>query len=151
VRLDHLCDLELAYRDDDDFLDEGFDLVRPYGTEEGTGYGEGDGRASGDRLRGTIRWSNLPHRRSDAVFMPNLNGSIHSDDGAVVLLTIRGHAVPPVGEEGVRRQILARIGLEAEAEAYRWMNRSFFVAEGMIELATGKIHLAVYECINELV
>ena len=100
MRLDHLCDLELAYRDDDDFLDEGFDLVRPYGTEEGTGYGEGDGVASGDRLRGAVRWSNLPHRRSDAIFMPNLDGSIHSDDGAVVLLTTQGGPGPLAQSKG---------------------------------------------------
>jgi hypothetical protein len=121
------------------------------GRRRGPVTAKGAGVASGDRLRGKVRWSNLPHRRSDAIFMPNLNGSIHCDDGGVVLLTIRGHAVPPVGEERVRRQILARIGLEAEAEAYRWMNRSFFVAEGMIELATGEIHLSVYECVNEFV
>jgi hypothetical protein len=147
VRLKHLCELDLAYRLDDDFLDDGFDLVQPYGTEEGTGYGEGDGVVSGERLRGSIRWSNRPHRRSDRIMMPNLYGSIHTDDDAVVLMTIRGYAVPV--QDGERRRIAGQVGFEAEAESYRWMNRSLFVAEGTIVLDVGKIHLAVHECVIE--
>ena len=36
MRLEHLCDVELVYRQTE-LLDQRFVLVRPYGGEEGTG------------------------------------------------------------------------------------------------------------------
>ena len=38
---------------------DNFALVRPYGSEEGIGYGEGRGTATG-RIEGTVVWSNHP-------------------------------------------------------------------------------------------
>ena len=75
MRLEHLCDLELAYREMPT-LGTDFVLVRPYGSEEGTGYGEGDGKVSGPQLSGTVRWVNHPHRRSDRVMLPDAHGVI---------------------------------------------------------------------------
>ena len=41
MRLEHVCDMELVYREEPAYGGK-FLLVRPYGGEEGTAYGEGD-------------------------------------------------------------------------------------------------------------
>ena len=51
MRLEYLCDMELAYREAPG-LGAKLLLIRPFGGEEGTGYGEGDGAVDGPRLRG---------------------------------------------------------------------------------------------------
>ncbi len=38
---------------------------------EPTHSGYGGGRVAGDSLDGSVRWSNLPHRREDGVLVPN--------------------------------------------------------------------------------
>lgn len=52
MRLELLAEPTLAYGQ------EGCLLVRPYGTEEGSGWGGGEGRFDGERLRGSVRWLN---------------------------------------------------------------------------------------------
>ncbi|CAN5821188.1 hypothetical protein BH20CHL3_BH20CHL3_03860 [soil metagenome] len=54
MRLEYLCDMELVYQDAAG-LGAKLLLIRPYGGEEGTGYGEGDGTVTGPRLQGTLR------------------------------------------------------------------------------------------------
>ncbi len=54
MRLEPLGELKLAY-------DEGgFTLVQPFGTEEGSGWGGGDGTIDCERLRGRVRWRPRP-------------------------------------------------------------------------------------------
>ena len=92
MRLEHLCDIELCYQSLP-FGTKKFVLVRPYGGEEGSGYGEGDGTVSGERLRGQVRWVNHPHRRSDGVMLPHAHGLVATDDGALVMFTLQGRTV----------------------------------------------------------
>src|SRR5215210_1381154 len=90
MQLEHLCDMELVYRQ----LPEPFDalilMVRPYNGEEGTAYGEGDGKVSGPRLNGTARWANHPHRRNDGTMLPDVHGVIKTSDGAVIMFSLTG-------------------------------------------------------------
>ena len=74
MRLEYICDLELAYREEPTYEGK-FLLVRPYGGEEGTGYGEGDGTLTGPKLQGKAHWVNHPHRRSDGAMLPDVHGS----------------------------------------------------------------------------
>lgn len=53
MRLEHLCDMQLVYRRES--FGE-FALLRPYGGQEGRGYGEGDGIVTGEKLSGHVRW-----------------------------------------------------------------------------------------------
>ena len=148
MRLDHVCDLDLAYRSDD-FFPDGFVLIRPYGGEEGSAYGEGDGTATGERVRGTVRWSNHPHRRSDGIMLPDAHGVIRTEDGADVLFDLRGRSVP-AGEGGrLGQNLLATF--EAEDAAYSWLNNALCVAEGVIDVQTLRMHIKVYSCTNELI
>jgi uncharacterized protein DUF3237 len=147
VRLEHVCDLELAYRSDD-FFPEGYVLIQPYAGTEGSGYGEGDGTASGDRVRGTVRWSNHPHRRSDGTMLPRAHGVIRTDDGADILFELRGRSV--LSEDGVRRGQNLVATFEANHDAYRWLNDTVCVAEGVIDTESLRMTIRVYGCRNEL-
>lgn len=78
MHLDKLCSLEARY------LDGHF--PNPYGDESGPGWGIGEGTVSGERLSGTIKWSNHPSVRSDGVALPDLRALISTADGAKVLV-----------------------------------------------------------------
>ena len=104
MQLEPLCEMELVYRDST--FGEKFVLSKPYGSEEGSGYGEGEGTINGERIRGTLRWVNHPHRRSDGSMLPNAQGIIKTEDGALVHFSLEGRTVI-VGGKG--RQLLSAI------------------------------------------
>ncbi len=139
MRLEWLCDLDLAYRG-------GFTLVRPYATEEGSGYGEGDGRVEGPRLSGAVRWVNHPHRRSDGTMLPDAHGVITTDDGAAVLVSLAGRT-GWAGDTGIQ---LLTVTFETEAEDHLWLNSAMHLMEGVIDAETLVIHAKVYTVIHEL-
>lgn len=139
MRLEHLCEMELAYQGD-------FLLVRPYGGEEGTGFGSGTGTVTGDRLEGSVQWVNHPHRRSDSAMLPDTHGVIQTGDGALVMFSFSGRTA--ISPDGIGSQLLT-ILLEAEDERYRWLNSVLCVAEGRIEKGVMRAH--VFLCINELI
>jgi Protein of unknown function (DUF3237) len=144
MRLEHLCDFELAYRSE-------VTLVRPYGSEAGSGYGEIEGTLTGEKLRGTFRGVNHPRRRGDGAMLPDAHGLIQTEDGCRVLFSLEGRTVwvdTPDGRAG--RQLLLAL-FEAEAEAYRWLNDTVCILEGKISAQTGRMQARVYTCISELV
>lgn len=94
MRLEPFGELRLTYEE------RGFTLVKPYASEEGSGYGAGSGSIAGERLRGTVRWLNAPHRRSDVVMLPHCHGLIETDDGATVVFLMEGRT-PLTGEEAL--------------------------------------------------
>jgi hypothetical protein len=121
---------------------------RPYGGEEGLGFGQGDGEVSGD-LSGSVAWANYPRRREDGVWTPNLRGAIATREGEEILLSIHGQSVeesPP----GSRRAILARVELTTEAERWRWLSTCFLVGEGEIDEGREEWWLDVFVCVNEV-
>jgi hypothetical protein len=146
MRLEPLCEMELAYREEKTYGGKVV-LVRPYAGEEGSAYGEGEGTVNGPRLKGKVRWVNHPHRRSDSVMLPNLHGIIATEDGAIVMFSLEGRTVfnDRVGEQ------LLTVTLEAEDERYRWLNNTFCVLEGIIDSVTTIMNASIYQCINELV
>lgn len=146
MRLDPIGELRLAYGD------EGFMRVRPYGTEEGSGWGDGDGTIEGDELNGSVRWSNAPHVRSDNTFLPHAHGRIQTHDGATILFLMEGRTPGTGQEEG--KQLL-RLVLESEDPRYAWVNTAFVVAEGVVrEIEPGSNRFAMvgklYRCVHEL-
>jgi len=143
MRLEHLCAMQLAYREER-ASGGAFVMVRPYGTEEGTGYGEMDGTVTGERLQGTVRCVNHPHRRSDGTMLPDLHGVIRTNDGVLVMMTVQGRTVFE-GENG--RQLLTVI-FEAQDPRYRWLNTIWCVLEGVITAQPQPVR--IYMCVNEL-
>ena len=76
---------------------------RPYGGEEGLGFGQGDGSVSGD-LEGALVWANFPRRREDGIWTPNLRGTISTRAGDEILVSVHGQSVEERGP-GHRRAI----------------------------------------------
>jgi hypothetical protein len=146
MQLEFLCEMDLVYREvpltGDKYL-----LVRPYGGEEGSGYGEGDGPVTGPRIQGKLRFVNHPHRRSDGTMLPDAHGIIVTHDNAVIMFAMQGRTV---FEQERGRQLLSVI-FEAEAEAYRWLNATFCVLEGLIiDEEPVRMHARVYACRSDL-
>ena len=146
MQLEYICDMELAYREEPLYHGK-FLLVRPYGGEEGTGYGEGDGTVTGPGLQGSLRWINHPHRRSDGTMLPDAHGVIVTHDNAVIMFALQGRTV---FAQGQGKQLLSVI-FEAEAEAYRWLNAAFCVLEGLIDGERLRMRARVYACRSDLV
>lgn len=144
--LEFICDMELAYREEP-LTGAKFQLVRPYGNEEGTGYGEGDGTVEGPRIQGILRWVNHPHRRSDGIMLPDTHGIISTNDDAVIMFTLQGRTF---FEQGLGKQLLSVI-FEAEAEHYRWLNTALCVLEGLIDSERLTMRARVYACRSDLV
>ena len=142
MQLTHLCDIELSYRQES-LYGEKLIIVRPYGTEEGSGYGEGDGTVTGSKLSGKVRWANHPHRRSDGVMMPDTRGVLQTEDGAHILFRLQGRTFPT---EGTKRRMLLRATFEADDQRYLWLNNTFCVYEGVIDLTSYDIHGRIFAC-----
>lgn len=150
MRLMHLCDMDLAH--------EGATfLLRPYGGEEGSVFGQGGGRVVGERLRGTARWFNHAHRRSDGVMLPDIQGVIATEDGAVIAFSMQGRTVWLPTLEGIVGNQMLHVSFEAQDERHRWLNSVLCVSEAIISLP-GQEGMGprmikgarVYVCENEL-
>ncbi len=148
MRLEPLCELDMYYRGEGVWL-------KPYGEKEAAGYGAGDGEVTGQRLNGKMVWSNHPRRREDGVWCPDVDGYIVTEDGARVLVEIRGYSVREDTPE-VRRAIVAGVGFRASDPKYRWLNVVIGVGEGEIEenpTDTSNLDhwtLRVFACVNEV-
>ncbi|MBI4415948.1 MAG: DUF3237 family protein [Euryarchaeota archaeon] len=148
MRLEKLCDMDMYYRGEGVWL-------RPFGEKEAAGFGSGDGEVRGERLRGRMVWSNHPRRREDGVWCPDCHGYITTEDGAQILVSIRGYSVREETPD-VRRAILTTVSFQASDPRYRWLNFVIGVGEGEIEenprdksdLDHWWLH--VYACVNEV-
>ena len=144
MRLEPLSVFRWSYDADVRVAAPGYAIVSAYGSEEGIGYGEGRGTASG-RLEGYVVWSNYPRRRSDGRMLPDARGLITTTDGATILFELRGRTVFE-GDEPGRQSLVG--WLESDDESYRWLNDVVCVAEGLI--GAGGMELHLYAGIHEL-
>ena len=141
MRLEPFCVMELGYQG-------GFGMVKPYGGEEGSGYGAGDGSVTGG-LTGQVRWSNHPHRRSDGRMLPDAAGEITTEDGAKVIFRLQGRTVfREVNGQRKGGQLLWLL-FESDADAHRALNDELHVVEGVIDSATMRIKFSVFRCVHE--
>ena len=141
MRLEPLCELELAFEGD-------VDDIRPGGLD-GRLYGTGSGRATGPRLRGAVRWTNHPRVRADGTTLPALHGAIATDDGARIVFELTG--LSTLLDGGPHRDTRAAGTFVAADERYLWLNDCFCVCEGAFDGATRSVRFRVFECVNELV
>lgn len=144
MNLEHLCDMEFVYQGIPEFSEK-FLLIRPYGGEEGSGYGEGNGTVTGPKLQGKLRWVNHPHRRSDGAMLPDVHGVIWTNDDAKIMFSLQGRTF---FEANIGKQLLYTT-FEAEAEQYTWLNRSLCVLEGVIDAERLAMRARVYSCKHE--
>lgn len=81
------------------------------------------------RIAGSFRGANHPRRRTDLTFVPDLQGAIETEDGAVIVFDYRGYgrAYPPG-----RRQIVTAAWHLSSDERYRWLNDTICVGCGEV-------------------
>ncbi len=144
MRLEYMGDMELLHQEELVYGGKNV-LVRPYGSEEGTAYGAGDGSFTGT-LQGSARWVNHPHRRSDGVMLPDTRGVLLTTDGAAIMFSFQGRTF---FEGSTGKQVL-HLSFEAEDERYRWLNQRVCVAEGIVDARTWGMRARVYACVHEL-
>jgi hypothetical protein len=87
------------------------------------------GRCEG-RLDGTLRAANYPRRRSDGALIPDFRGVIETSDGATILFSWHGYALPPV--DGVRR-LVGAISHLSDDTRYTWLNDVVCTVAGVVE------------------
>jgi hypothetical protein len=145
MHLERLTVLELAYVGD-------FHYVTRTDGRSGIGWGRGEGTASGERLSGTVQWSNHPTGRADGAMLPGARGVITTGDGGEVLFELSGRTVfVEVGGETVGRQLLMTL-LEADAddERYAWLNQTVCMTEGAIDPVRQTMRMEVHLCLPDL-
>jgi Protein of unknown function (DUF3237) len=127
---------------------KGWDVVitGPGGTEEQHFY-LAEGRCEG-RISGRFQGANHPRRRTDLTFVPDFQGVIETDDGAVIFFDYRGYgrAYP----EG-RRQIVASARHLSQDERYRWLNDVVCVATGEVRARPDAVSPDLFLDVAELV
>ena len=144
MRLEHVCDMELAYQG-------AFVLSQPYGSLEGAGFGVGAGVVSGDRLAGKVRWVNHPRRRSDGSMLLDAHAVITTEEGCDILCSWQGRAASPgASGQGRQGQQMLAAFFEAEDARYHWLNQIVCIAEGRLHSETLRLQLRIYACLSDL-
>lgn len=150
MRLTYLCDIELSH-------EQAPVLVRPYSTQEGNVFGQGGGIVSGEHFRGSLRWVNIAHRRSDGSMLPDMYGIIATEDGVTIRVTMSGRTSWIETAQGRVGNQLLRVLFETEDQRLHWLNDAVCVMEGRVDplIGTGpsRGHMGaarVYVCVNEL-
>jgi Protein of unknown function (DUF3237) len=146
VRLEPLSVFHWSYDEDVRVKAPGYTILSAFGSEEGIGYGEGRGTATG-RIEGTVVWSNYPRRRTDGRMLPNLRGLITTQNGASILVELRGRTIFE-GDEPGRQNLVG--WFESDHESYRWLNDLVCIAEGLISATAGGMVINVYAGIHEM-
>lgn len=99
-----------------------------------------EGRCAG-RVAGRFRAANHPLRRTDGTFLPDLQGVIETDDGATILLDMRGYGrAYPVGA----RQVVVSLTHVSDDARYRLLNDTLAVGCGEVRrLADDETELVI--------
>ena len=80
-------------------------------------------------LTGRFRAANHPRRRTDLTFVPDIQGVIETDDGALVYIDYQGYGrAYPKG----RRQIVGAAWHVSSHDKYKWLNDCICVLAGEV-------------------
>lgn len=128
-----------------------FDFEMRYTSLESLDYGAGgqiygtlEGSVSGEKLRGTLRLTNLAQRRPDNVNLPTLRGLLDTDDGAKIYVELDGIAT--LRESDKARVFVTSMTFRVGDARYGWLNTTFAVLEGVLDsvsvgaVARGRCH-----------
>jgi len=115
---------QLRYRYTDEW---GIGLTGSAGREE-QHFFFAEGATTG-RITGRYRAANHPRRRTDLTYVPDMQGVIETEDGAIVFADWHGYGrAYPAG----RRQIVGAVYHLSEDERYKWLNDSVCVLAGEV-------------------
>jgi len=124
VRLEHICDLEIVF--------ERFAFAHADVADTNwICYAEGTGTATGERIQGSVRWSNRARWRDDDVWLPRFDGVIDTDDGAEILWSFRGYNSSSHVDGNWRwRRLDGAMQLLSSDPRYTWVNLASAAVEG---------------------
>jgi hypothetical protein len=94
-------------------------------------YGTMEGSLTGDRVRGTLKLTNLAPRRADDVNLPTLRGVLTTHDGASAWVELDGIAT--LRPQDNARVFVTTFRFRTGDERYRWLNSVFGVLEGVLD------------------
>ncbi len=83
------------------------------------------------RITGSLRAANHPFRRQDGTFVPDIQGVIETEDGAVIYFDHQGYGRTYPEE---RRQVVASGTHLSDAEHYAWLNDTVAVGVGEVRV-----------------
>ncbi|MGH7474935.1 MAG: DUF3237 family protein [Longimicrobiales bacterium] len=140
MQLIHLADVELRY-------------ATLQALDYGSGgqlYGTMDGTLQGAELRGSLHLTNLALRRPDNINLPALRGLLITDDGVQVYVELNGIATLRPSDRA--RVFSTSITFRTGDQAYRWLNNTFGVVEGVLDTVGvgGVARGRVYRCVVTL-
>ena len=138
MNLEPLCEMDLHYTWVD-YIDYG---------AGGQYVGTLEGVARGDRLRGTVKFVNVPAKRPDNVNCPTLRGVLQTEDGAKIYVELNGIAL--LRAEDNARIFTTSLSLRAGDARYGWVNTAFGVVEGILNNTTDEAHVRAFVCQNDL-
>jgi hypothetical protein len=92
---------------------------------EGQSFFLAEGRCEGG-IVGRFRAANFPLRRTDGTLVPDFRGVVETDDGAVLMITVRGYL------RG-RRELVGSMTHLSDDERYRRLNDAVCTVTGEIQ------------------
>jgi hypothetical protein len=104
------------------------ELHGPHGTES-QNLLFAQGRCEG-RVAGSLRAANTPRQRVDGALTPDFRGVVETSDGATILFSWLGYALPPV--DGTRR-LVGAMTHTTDDERYSWLNDVVCTVAGAVE------------------
>jgi hypothetical protein len=143
VRLDYLFDIDMKYVGETVAL-------QPHGDGTREWFGVLEGVLRGPRLMGRLRWANHARQREDGVWCPNAHGVVTTEDGAQILMTMRGYNIP-AKVSGAKGSVVATCTFSASDTKYRWLNDVIAVVEGTRDSERNETRLKAYACVNETI
>jgi len=129
------------------------DAIVPPEGREGVYLGSGDGTATGERVRGRLRWSiysgnclypqiRAGHAVPDGLNLCTLNpgGYIDMEDGARIAFDGKGYGL----RSAERYRVSMTMAFHTDDLQYAWLNRVLGVMEGDFDEQTGRAAWRVY-------
>ena len=106
---------------------------------EGQSFFLAEGRCEG-RVTGRFRVANFPRRRADGTLVPDFRGVVETDDGAVLMIVLRGYLRD-------RRELVGSMTHASDDERYARLNDAVCTVAG--EIRPGEVVVEVAELVWE--
>jgi hypothetical protein len=110
--------------------------LAPMGDKVGTLVGGGDGRLTGPRVRGTVRWSNYETTGLDQVCALQVPGIIQTHDGAEIGFEGREFAMP-FADGSQQWRVAGVLRFKTVDSRYVWLNDTFALSSGTFDYEAG--------------
>jgi hypothetical protein len=104
--------------------------------------GSGDGRVTGPRLAGSLRWTLFEHP-GDLFGAMNPVAVIETETGGQIRVQARGFARRR-SKEDPRWKVAATLRFESEDDRYRWLNETLGVWEGEFDAEAHRARYRAY-------